>query len=177
MDERSDPAEASSSGPAERPDGAYAKPATPEIVDGPVSIIVVTPAMAAGTPAEARNTALAQASRGDRDELAALAVALPWLAADEAFACGCHVRTDGLFELVGAPEFELANVPVAFVPAASRLLQQLAHYVLTSNTVVRDGQVLALDAHGAMALAKGVAATTDQGADEMIPTLRLILLS
>lgn len=153
------------------------KPTSPDVVDGTVSIIVVTPAMAAGTAAEARDAALAAASRGDRAHLAALAAEQPWLLPTESFACGCHVRTDGLFALVGAPEFELANVPAAFVPAASQLLNQLAHYVLTHGTTVRDGQVLALDRHGAMAMAKDVTAATEDQADGACPIMRLVLLA
>lgn len=152
-------------------------PSRPDVVEGPVSIIVVTPQMATGTAAEARHSALAEASRGDRSQLAALAAQQPWLLPTEPFACGCHLRTDGLVQLAGAPEFEMVNVPAAFVPAASQLLNQLAHFVLTRGTVVRDGQVLSLDPHGSMAMAKDVTAAADGEADRPIPTLRLILLA
>lgn len=143
-------------------------------IEEPVSVVVIPPALAEGTPAQARQAALAEASRNDRDTLPALASELPWLAPDAPFACGYYLRTDGLHALTGAPELELINVPGAFVRAAADLLKQLARYVLTSGSMLEDGQVLALDGSRAMVLVK--AAPAGEGAADL-PLLRLLLLA
>lgn len=161
-----------------RTDGAAEAPtpgdAGPERIEEPVNVVVIPPALADGTPAQARQAALAEASRNDRDRLPALASELPWLASDAPFACGYYLRTEGLHDLTGAPELELINVPGAFVRAAADLLNQLAHYVLTSDGALHDGQVLALDGSRAMVLVKAV--PPGEGAGEM-PLLRLLLLA
>ncbi|HEX5502926.1 MAG TPA: hypothetical protein VFW96_09905 [Thermomicrobiales bacterium] len=110
-----------------------------------VSIAIVPPTMADGTPAQARQTALAEASRTDRAALADLAGQMPWLTPRQPFACGYHLTTEGLRDLTGGPELEVANVPGPFVRAAADLLDTVARYAVTNGAGLAPGQVIALE--------------------------------
>jgi len=57
---------------------------------------------------------------------------------------GSYFTTSGLRTATGNPELVLLNVPVAFAPAAQRLLNDICDYLLESGARVRPGEVLAL---------------------------------
>jgi hypothetical protein len=158
-------------------------PATPAPREEWVSIAIVPPTMAEGTPAQALQTALAEASRDDRAALATLAGQMPWLTPLRPFACGYHLMTEGLRELTGGPDLEVANVPGPFVRAAADLLDSVARYAVTNGAGLAPGQVIALDGSRYAILLQAVEddPAAEQGAgapgDGAPARLRLVFLS
>ncbi|HET8627627.1 MAG TPA: hypothetical protein VFL91_09420 [Thermomicrobiales bacterium] len=150
-----------------------------------VSIAIVPPTMADGTPAQALQTALAEASRTDRAALADLAGQMPWLTPLRPFACGYHLMTEGLRDLTGGPDLEVANVPGPFVRAAADLLDSVARYAVTNGAGLEPGQVIALEGSRYAILLQAVddAAAADGEPDAGAPggappaRLRLVFLS
>ena len=55
---------------------------------------------------------------------------LPWFRQNEPYQVGYHLVTHGLREEANHPEFELCNVPGAFINASANLLNEIADRVL-----------------------------------------------
>lgn len=151
--------------------------ARPDALDDIVSVALVPPAGAPDSEAAARQSALVEASRADRGALAALAGEQPWLTPDRPFACGHYLVTQGLRELTGGPELEVANVPAAFVEAAAELLQSLARYLVRGQGTLMPGQVVNLGERGGVVLIAATGPDDPRAGDHDRPPLRVAFLN
>lgn len=91
--------------------------------------------------AEAQRVDARLANKATRPGPSALSK-LPWLRQDLAYRIGYYMLTHGLREHADHLEFEVCNVPGAYVRETQRMLNHIADYVLNSGRAIKPGETM-----------------------------------